>query len=189
MHSSLKALLAGSAALTLISTATIAATTNPYVYNRYTVNDNQADGWRPSSVGSIDFAGMTLEFTGTGSFCAGGCSSSANWYYPDGNPDYVIEGLDAFALVGKWGTSTAFSSTYGSVFQIGTSLTIVAPSAQPAHLFLGINDSYFADNSGGYFASIDYAATALTAPVPLPAGGVLMVSAMAAGAMVRRRKG
>jgi hypothetical protein len=58
---------------------------------------------------------------------------------------FVAPGLPCYSLIGRIGNTPI-------IFEVGKSCTLVAP--QNGELYLGFNDSYYGDNSGGFTAVI-----------------------------------
>jgi len=69
------------------------------------------------------------------------CIPSSN--YPGENPPFLAASLPCWSLIGRIGN--------GPPFEIGTSTTITTGSGM---LYLSVNDSYFADNSGSWLVDI-----------------------------------
>ena len=187
MRTHLKSFFVFIATLVFSGQMAMSATISASVSARVSVNDNRADGQTAFAIGSYDFSGETVSIVGSGSACNGGCGNPANWYTPDGTTAILIEGRPAFSLIGRWGSTTSYSSTYSDAFLVGSSLTVDAPTALPAYLFLGFNDNYYADNAGSFSVNITSAPTA--PPVPLPSGVGLLLSALGIAALAWRRWG
>lgn len=62
---------------------------------------------------------------------------------------FTASGLPCFSLIGKIGSN-------GSPFEVGGSLNYTVPSSASGKLYLGFNDNYYRDNTGGFTAEISY---------------------------------
>jgi hypothetical protein len=58
---------------------------------------------------------------------------------------FVAPGQPCYALIGRIGTTPI-------IFKVGTTFALRAPMS--GELYLGVNDSYFGDNSGSFSATI-----------------------------------
>jgi hypothetical protein len=67
-----------------------------------------------------------------------GCVGTADRRDPPG--PHLVPGLTCVALVGRIGN--------GAPFEVGRFVRLIAPSS--GHLFLGVNDNFFGDNSGSW---------------------------------------
>lgn len=74
----------------------------------------------------------------------------------DGLPG-LFRGLPVYSLIGIWSSTDTSITAVGSAFFIGTSATILVPTATPAYLFLAENDGIFSDNSGSYRVTLTVA--------------------------------
>lgn len=104
-----------------------------------------------SATGTIYIAGFDPGKTPAG---APGCVATADNSIPPG--PFAFPGLTCFALVGQVGT--------GAPFQVGAGTTLAATNA--GELFLGVNDNFYADNSGAWTATITVTPSALHFPYP-----------------------
>ncbi|WP_245853316.1 VPLPA-CTERM sorting domain-containing protein [Maliponia aquimaris] len=96
----------------------------------------------------------------------------------------LFNGLRVYSMIGVWSSTSASITAIGDSFFVGTSATLIVPTAASAYLFLGENDGIFSDNSGAYSVTIDY-----MSPVPLPAALPLLLVALGGlGFAARRRK-
>ncbi len=125
---------------------------------------------------AVNFGGLgTLDVTASGSVVDRGPNFSST--SPDGVPSRpILHGLTRFALIGVWSSTSDVITAIGNSFFVGSSISLTAPLATTAYLFLGDNDGIFSDNSGSYSVRIDYEAASVSV-VPLPAALPMLASA------------
>lgn len=172
-----------------------AGTITTYVSATTTLTPGAPGGHISAILGGFDFAGEELTLTASGTGYYGAPSSyggPTNATSPDGLAT-LYNGLHFGSLIGLFSSNSNAISAIGSAFGIGSNTAFLAPSSGPAYLFLGYNDNYYWDNSGGFSVTISYAPAPTPAPppgpspVPLPAGGLLLATALGVGAGLRRR--
>jgi hypothetical protein len=97
--------------------------------------------------------------------------------------EWLFRGLPVYSLIGIWSSTDTSITAIGSAFFVGTSATIIVPTAMPAYLFLAENDGIFSDNSGSYRVTLTVVA------VPEPGTLCLLgLGLLGMGAARRRRK-
>jgi hypothetical protein len=62
---------------------------------------------------------------------------------------FTAPGLPCFSLIGRIGSNS-------SPFEVGSSLNYTVPASASGELYLGFNDNYYIDNTGGFTAEISY---------------------------------
>ncbi|MDE3079268.1 MAG: hypothetical protein KGI94_04485 [Paracoccaceae bacterium] len=179
----------------VIAIAAQAASVTTYVSAKTTLTPGTPGGSIAALLGTLDFTADALTVTASGTAYYGAPSSyggPTNSTTPDGLAT-LYNGLPFGSLIGIFSSSASAISAIGSAFEIGSNRTFLAPTGGPAYLFLGYNDSYYWDNSGGFSVVVSYTPAptqppqAGPSPVPLPTGGLLLATALGLGAGLWRR--
>jgi hypothetical protein len=107
--------------------------TQPYTDTKITLSQGQNV--------SIGASGTMNWYTGS---CDGTCLSNPVGYLCN-RSSMTVPSLFCYSLIGKIGND-------GTPFAVGTSLQFIAPAS--GELFLGVNDDFYGDNTGSWYAVV-----------------------------------
>ena len=158
---------------TLASAATVTASVNG-TDNLYFTNWGSSNGVETgegTAARAVADGGAAVNFGGLGTVSVTATGRVVDWGPIATTANGVAfqalyNGLTRYALIGVWSSTSGSVTAIGDSFVVGRSISLTAPLATTAYLFLGDNDGVFHDNSGAYSVQVSYQEPASVVPLP-----------------------